>query len=344
MNLKNLIKVTGIRMPFALSLSTILIATISSCQKENVSPNDADSLQTTIPMTSMSRATTTLTYTTSAPISLNGAKNLTITGKSITGGKVPCITLTNCTNIHITHCRLVNSTTVGVNLSKCVNIWVDTSYISNVTSGVYATSCQTVKVIGNQMKNMVGPMPRGQFVQFNTCSGAGNSVLNNKCENIAGSSNSEDAISMYMTNGTAASPVIISGNWIRGGGPSGSSGGIMLGDNGGSYQIAENNVLVNTGEYGVSISSGTNMQILKNQIFAVKNTFTNIGICVWNQYKSGCSATIVSGNSVHWTNSAGVLNGGWNGANCGTVSGWSSNSWGAAITASILPATIITLN
>jgi len=234
-------------MFFALILPTVLVVTVSSCQKDSVSPN----LQSTISNASTSLfsnykgkhkkpAPTTPTkasptspavvsptsptgpglgsLTVVSPISLTGVSNITIRGDSINGGTVPCISLSNCTNITITHCKLINSTTTGVNLSNCVNILVDSSYISNVSSGVYAINCQTIQVVANQMLNMVGPYPRGQFVQFNAVSGAGNSVINNKCENIMGSSYPEDAISMYKTNGTAASPVTITGNWIRGGG------------------------------------------------------------------------------------------------------------------------------
>jgi len=347
MDLKNLIKRTGIQMRFALSLSAILIVTISSCQKDNVSLNDSNSLKTAIPIKPTSlTSTAALTYKISGPISLTGVKNMTISGESITGGNVPCISLTNCTNIIITHCKLINSTTTGVNLYNCVNISVDTSYISNVSTGVYASTCQSIKVLDNQMENMVGPLPRGQFVQFNNVSGPGNNVINNRCENIMGSSDPEDAISMYMTNGTAASPVIISWNWIRGGGPSNTGGGIILGDNGGSYQIAEDNILVNPGQYGMGVAGGTNMEILNNEIYAAQNTFTNVGISVWNQYTniSASSGITVSGNKVNWTNSTGASNPDWNEGNCGTVTGWSSNTWGANITSSILPATLITLN
>lgn len=343
MNLRNLITQTGIRMFFTLSLSSILIITVSLCQKDNVSPPDTYSLQIATEGRYVSRASTTaIIYKVSGPISLSGVKNRTISGESITGGITPCISLNNCSNIHITHCKLINSTATGVNLINCVNISVDTSYISNVSSGIYATRCQTIQVVGNQMLNMVGPPPRGQFVQFNRVSGVGNSVIGNICENIMGSSYPEDAISMYKTNGTAASPITISGNWIRGGGPSKTGGGIMLGDNGGSYQTAVNNTLVNPGQYGVAVSGGNNMRILNNKIYAVKNTFTNVGIYVYNQYSTGCSEIIVSGNKVNWTNSAGKSNPCWNGGNCGTVTGWSSNTWGAGITASILPATMIT--
>jgi len=117
----------------------------------------------------------------------------------------------------------------------------------------------------------------------------------------------------------------------------------MLGDNGGSYQTAENNTLVNPGQYGMAVSGGTNMQILNNQIYAAQNTFTNVVVYVYNQYTTGCSLIIVSGNQVNWTNSAGVSNPNWDDGNCGTVTGWSSNTWGANITSSILPSAVITL-
>ena len=356
MNSKQVSKKSGIRMLSPIALPIILFLTVSSCQKDDLRQTQLSKYQAakttkkTTPTTPtppvVTTPTSTVTYKVSAPISLSGVNNLTISGDSIKGGTVPCITLTNCTNIHITHCKLFNSTNVGVNLLNCVNVLVDSSYISNVSTGVYATTSKTIQVVANQMKNMVGPFPRGQFVQFNTCSGAGNSVINNKLENVLGASSPEDAISMYMTNGTAASPVMISGNSIKGGGPSASSGGIMLGDGGNSsYQTAQNNTLVNCGAYGISVAGGSNMQVLNNQIFAAQNTFTNVGICVWNQYAtvSGCSVIIVSGNQVNWTNAAGQANGSWNNGNCGTVSGWSNNTWAANITSSILPSILTSL-
>lgn len=335
------------------ALLALTVPFITSCNKEYVNPNSSTAsvsepapvaASPAIPANITNAALSGRAYITSNVINLNGAHDLTISGKLITGGNVPCISLTNCTNIRITNCKLTNSTTTGVNLFGCTNITVDSSFISNVSTGVYASTCQGIKVIGNQMKNMVGPMPRGQFVQFNTVSGAGNMVVNNKCVNLWGQSHPEDAISMYMTNGTAASPVMISGNWIRGGGPSTTGGGIILGDGGGSYQIAENNMLVNPGQYGMGVAGGSHMQILNNKIYSARTSVANVGVTVWNQYTniSASSAVDVSGNQVNWTNSAGISNPCWNEGNCGTVPNWNNNIWGANITASILPAIIIT--
>ena len=270
------------------------------------------------------------TYKFSAPISLDGKKNITIPGDSIIAGSVPAISLVNCSNIHITRCRLLKGTgvkAIGIFLKECSNITIDSCYISNVASGIYALRCTGVKINGNQMQNMLGPYPRGQFIQFDDVKGAGNRVTNNRLQNIDGESYAEDAISMFKTNGTPASPVMISGNSIKGGGPSKTGGGIMLGDGGGSYQIAENNKLVNPGQYGMAVSGGTNMQILNNRIYSAKTSVSNVGIYVNNQYPVSCAVIIVNGNHVNWTNSRGEANGSWNSGNCGSVSGWSSNYW-----------------
>jgi len=351
MNLKNLIKHTWIHMFFALSLLAILIVTVLMRQKDNVSPKDPNNLQTSTvaPITSKAFiATSKVKYKISDPISLNGISNMTISGDSINcnNTNVIGIKLVNCHSIHIAYCKIYNSAANGIYLYKCSNITIDACYITKVSTGVNVSTSSHIIIDHNQMKNMMGPMPGGQFVQFNTVSGANNMVANNVFENILGVSYPEDAISMYMTNGTAASPVMISGNWIRGGGPSKTGGGINLGDDGGSYQIAENNILVNPGQYGVGVSGGTNMAILNNKIYAARSRFTNVGICVWNQYTniSASSGITVSGNKVNWTNSAGILNSCWYGGNCGTIAGWNNNAWGANITASIQPATIITSN
>ena len=278
----------------------------------------------------------------SAPISLNGVNNRVISLLDISGGDVNCIDLSNCTNITIKNCILHSSAQNGVHLYKCQNIVITNCYIYDVASGVYAQGGTAIDVNHIQVKNVHGPYPRGQMVQFNNVSGAGNKVNYNVCENIAGESYAEDAINMYQTNGTATSPVQIIGNQIRGGGPSKTGGGIMLGDNGGSYMIARDNILVNPGQYGIAIASGTNIQIINNKIFGKQLPFSNVGLYIWNQYKSDCSMNTISGNQVKWINAAGKENNKWNSGNCGAVPGWETNIWNANIYEIILPVKIIT--
>ena len=292
MKLKNFLFAEKLGMVCSLFFIVTFALLISSCKKDSVAPETqttaeenaiSKSPKNTPPATTTTTTTTTtesattaatpVTYKESSPITYTGVSNITISGVSITAGAVPAITLNNCTNVHITLSRFVNGTTVdavGVYLYKCSNITIDYCYFNQVASGVYASTSTGVYVANNQMLNMMGPMPRGQFVQLNACYGAGNKIMNNKCENIMGQSVPEDAINLFQSNGTADSPITVANNWIRGGGPSKSGGGIALGDGGGSYQIASDNILVNPGQYGIAIAAGTVMSILNNKIYALQ--------------------------------------------------------------------------
>jgi hypothetical protein len=145
---------------------------------------------------------------------------------------------------------------------------------------------------------------------------------------------------MYRSSGTSSSPIEIYSNLIVGGGPSESGGGIMLGDDGGAYITARRNVLVDPGQYGIAVSGGNHMQVSDNWVYGRRQPFTNVGIYVWNQHSSSCNNITVSGNGVKWTNSSGRSNPFWDGGNCGTIAGVSTNDFNAPIGPSIeyLPA------
>lgn len=329
--------------------STSSTAATSATSSTTTQPTGATTPATGITASNTTAATTTATtaatsgYTSSSPINLNGSHDITISGKLINGGSVPAISLTNCYNVHITKNMLGNSTDVGVFLYNCYNVTVDYNNITNVSTGVYVvnTTSGGIVVNYNQFLNMVGPMPRGQFVQFNTVSGAGNSISYNKGENIFGQSNPEDAINVYKSNGTPSSPIQVVGNWIRGGGPSATGGGIMLGDTGGSYEIASNNILVDPGQYGIAIAGGDHMSITNNSIYGKAQSFTNIGLYIWGQSGSACTNATISGNQVKFMNKSNTENDAWVGTGESTPSGWSTNTFGANISASILPAVVV---
>ena len=290
--------------------------------------------------------TSNTTYVASPVINITGQHDITISGKFFTGGSVPLITLTNCYNIHITGNKLANSTAVGIYLYKCKNITIDNNFFTNVSSGVYAeqTTDGGIIVNNNQFLNMKGPFPRGQFVQFNTVKGPGSSISYNRGENILGQSYPEDGISLYQSSGTASSPVMITGNWIRGGGPSSSGGGIMLGDNGGSYLTAANNILVDPGEYGMAIAGGDHNSIVNNSIYGKQQYFTNVGLYINDINGFKTTNCTISGNKVRYYNKVNYQNNAWISPNSTKPAGWDTNIFGAAIDASILPAIMITKN
>lgn len=329
---------------------------VFSCKKdEAVTPETATAPASAVVSSTKTATTTPVTTTTNdsavapkyvaaAVINLSNQSNVTITGKSIIGGTAAAITLSNCHDITISNCKLYNASNVGIYLYNCYNITITGNFITNVTTGVYVDHSANggIVVNSNQFLNMKGPFPRGQFVQFNNVNGSNNQINSNVCENILGQSNPEDAISLYQSNGTAASPIRVNGNAIRGGGPSASGGGIMLGDSGGSYETADGNTLVNPGQYGMAISGGSHNSITNNLIFGVSQSFTNIGLYVETIGSAAVTNSTVSGNRIKFYNATGTINGAWLASGITTPSGWTNNNWSADIDASILPATIIT--
>lgn len=252
-----------------------------------------------------------------------------------------CIKLINCSNITIHDCKLGPAKNEGVYLNNCSNITVKDCSMDSIDSGVVADVCTGIKVSYNDVRNVQGPLPRGQMVQFGHVSGPGNVISYNVGENVLGQSNPEDEISLYMSNGTEQDPIRIIGNWIRGGGPSTSGGGIMTGDKGGSHVVVEDNILVNPGQYGITISSGNHITIKNNKIYSKMLPFSNIGLSAYKQYPIETFSNTIMNNEVNFTNKKGELNCLWNAGNCGEVTGWKTNIYNADLKASILPNKII---
>jgi len=276
-------------------------------------------------------------YKHSSPINRNQRHNEIIENFQITNPSGHCIKLIGCSDITIRNCKLGPSKNEGVYLYHCSNITVTNCSMDSVDSGVVADSCTGIKITYNNVKNVLGPLPRGQMVQFGHIYGSDNCINYNIGENIVGQSFPEDEISLYKSNGTPESPIQVIGNWIRGGGPSKSGGGIMAGDNGGSYILVKDNILVNPGQYGITISSGNHIIITNNKIFGERQPFSNVGLSVWNQYSSDCAENTIKYNEVNFTNKSGKLNCLWNAKNCGIVVGWDTNYYNPSLKSTILP-------
>jgi hypothetical protein len=226
---------------------------------------------------------------------------------------------------------------VGIFLYQCANIRIDNCFVTKLAGGVYAVDSYAISVTNCEGKNMMGPFPRGQFVQFNNVNGPRCRISDNRFENIFGQSDPQDAINIYKCHGSPNDPILISGNKIRGGGPSKSGGGIMLGDNGGSYIVAQNNILVNVGQYGMAIAGGDHISILNNVIYSKQREFTNVGLYIWAQAQANCAFDEIRGNRVNWTDKNGNKKHKWNGANCGDVRGWETNISDETVDEGILP-------
>lgn len=280
-------------------------------------------------------------YESSAPISLNGVSNRTINNLQITNPNGMCIKLVNCSNITIQNCKLGPSKEQAVYLYNCTNVKVTNCSMENIATGVSAVESFSIQVTYNDVKNVKGPFPLGQMTQFDEVNGANSSISYNILENIVGESNAEDAISIFKTNGTAASPVKVIGNWIRGGGPSLSGGGIILGDYGGTYINVENNILVDPGQYGIAITAGNNLTIKNNKVYGRQQSFTFWGLMSYIQYSNPTHSNTIMNNEVNWKNHQGILRNFWDDGLGGVIAGWSTNVYNANLNASILPTKII---
>jgi len=156
-----------------------------------------------------------------------------------------------------------------------------------------------------------------------------------------GESNPEDAINLFKSNGLPYSPIKVTGNRIMGGGPSRSGGGIMLGDNGGSYQVASENILINPGQYGMAIAGGDHISIIGNTIYGKAQDFTNVGIYILGQAGYRCSNAMITANKVRFMNAKNIENDRWLGRGEAVPAGWNANTWGANINESVLPRVIV---
>ena len=287
-------------------------------------------------------------YTKSAAIKHVGKSNFVIEGFEISSNDADAIHLSNCENVVIRNNKLGPSPTKkGIYLYNCKNVTIVDNTFENVQSGLVAYTSQGIKFEYNDVTNILGRLKGsndvGVMAQFIQVSGAGNSVSYNVCENFPGESSTEDIINLYQSHGTAQSPIVVKGNWIRGGGPSDSGGGINLGDLSGSYQLAEDNILVNPGQYGIGISGGQNMTLRNNKVYGSRQSFSNVGIVAANWYENlGQTQNItVSNNIVNYTHKDGYVNNWWYAGNIGTINGKETNKYDASLNASILPDKII---
>jgi hypothetical protein len=318
------------------------LALITSCQRDaQVLPSKSIS-STGTAFSSKSLASS---YTSASPISYYSKSNITISGLSISGGSNG-IALYNCSNVIIYNCVIMNSSGFGVMLNNCHNVYVQNCFITNVKSGVHVYQGSGIVVNSNQFLNMNGPFPDGCFVQFASVTGGGNRIMYNKCENVVGvAQHPQDGINLYKSSGIQGDSIMVYGNWLRGGQvqfDSGGAAGIVLGDVGGSYQVARQNYVLNSGYVGMQVVGGSNIKMDHNFIYSSSTPVSNTGINCGN-YSGAASYNInISYNQIRWYQKTGAEWDLWL-DNVPTPAGWNTNIPKANISYNILPSTIITM-
>ena len=238
---------------------------------------------------------------------------------AISACELDSIELINCKDVTIRNCWIHDSARIAVEMGGCSRVTVEGCRIENVVSGVYAVDSQGVQVIGNFVRNVKGPFPRGQMAQFDTVTGAGNAVRDNYAINERGKSLPEDVINMYKSTGTADSPILIENNYLTGDPVAGSmdksanGSGIMIGDLGGAHILCRKNVILSAGQCGLGVAGGTFIRVEDNLILGGKSNVTTSGLYVWNQSKQPSDHVTVVRNRVSWVNKDGEETSWWNG-------------------------------
>jgi hypothetical protein len=194
----------------------------------------------------------------------------------------------------------VNTGIRGFNLVGC-----GTSGVANIQ----ILHCYSALIADNSSHTNGG----GSSIQLNNCGGSGIIIAFNKFyTNMAGSTlGVGDVIDIYQSNGTATSVIWVHDNWIRGGSThSNGYDGIGLGDVGGSYQLAEKNILVNPGHTGIQLVGGANITCQNNQIYADGSLTgsTQQGISMLNAGGTPSPASwVVQNNKLNWIRASGSV-------------------------------------
>ena len=160
-------------------------------------------------------------------------------------------------------------------------------------------------------------------------------------------------VDALASNGTAASPILVTGNMLRGGGPSTTGSGITVGDQGGSYETITGNTVVNTGNIGMQVAGGTNIIMSNNVIYSTATSISHLGLGYGNYSGVASNNITMTGNKIKWmcgkaSDLAYYPKGTTSvekdlGLGCTAPTGWTANITGAAISATILPTTLITM-
>lgn len=294
-----------------LFIISLLLSLYGECQMMNGSRFIYSALTTGTPQT----------YTNAGTVVIN-RQSFHNTNTGVTNGNG--LTIEGTGNITIKNCLFYSNArkaigfigfTGTVTIENCL-------FVSNETDIEYYQSPGILTLRNNWSINPYGARRcQGQFIQFEESSCPGSIVENNKLESFRGEGYTEDWISLYVTNGSSGNPVTVRNNKARGGGPSESGGGFMFGDTGGSWQLSENNKLVNPGNYILAASGGQNITIQNNQGYQDNYTWTNIAMYAYDVADPGtCSDITVTGNDMYVSN-ANYWYAPGGAESCGTISG-----------------------
>jgi len=209
----------------------------------------------------------------------------------------------------------------AIRLNDVSDITVSHNHFERVSSGVLPTDCKGPVLIDWNTGINIGR----NFVQLGRCSGENIRIEYNSMERRGNflrpcGQDVEDWISIYRSRGTVNSPIQIRHNRARGHGHSKYGSFIMLGDGGGSHQIAEGNVGVTPGQVGIGIAGGEDIKVNGNLLYSDEWRDSNIALYSADfSEPEPCDDHVISNNRSLWYHRTGVQNNVWTDKECDTV-------------------------
>ncbi|HEY1954952.1 MAG TPA: right-handed parallel beta-helix repeat-containing protein [Polyangiaceae bacterium] len=288
--------------------------------------------------------------TPSGPLDLSDAGDASFTGLHVTSDAGPCVHIDGVSNVTITASEIGPCAGNAVEISNADAITISDSYIHpeheaagccDSADGVFATdttnltlqgnviafgeanieltAAMHVHVVGNFLLNPQNAGSRGQnFQAWSNVTDVlvqGNYALSSMDAQYKYPEKQEDSINFGF-----ADQIVAKDNYVTGGhSPSGC--GIIADEAATNVQFLDN-VLVDTGQCGISIASGTNQIVDGNKI--INSTPVqgggNTGLVVWSQYPDACGPVTVSNNvSSELKPDLVTESGYWNGGGCDPV-------------------------
>lgn len=292
-------------------------------------------------------------YTAHAPITLTNQSNVTISGDSINcgGSAVSAIVLNNCTNIHITKCKVLNSTTVNglIYVNGGSNITIDTCFITIGWRGINCVGVgSNLHVNYNYISEISDPNVTatssdggGSSIQFNNVNGTNIQMLWNRSYHASSHSGIGDQFSLFKCNGTSASYIRACHNTAVNGStnpPGTGYVGMVGGDVSGSFQHCDSNTYVNVGAVACQVQGGNNITMSYNTGYLAQASYTSVGMAFGNYSGVPSFNITMTGNNVRCITANGSVFNYWFDPNTAFApAGWASNTTSTNLNASILP-------
>jgi hypothetical protein len=190
----------------------------------------------------------------------------------------------------------------AIRLNDVENITITDNFFTRVTSGILPSYCLGPVLIRDNQGINVGR----NFIQLDKCSGSHIEISYNAMERVGDYLRGEatdvvDWISLFKSNGTEESPILIKNNRARGHGNDRYGSFIMLGDAGGANQIAIGNVGVNPGQVGIGIAGGQNIVVRENTMYSSEWEYSNVAFYSANYSEPHpCENHMVIDNRSFW--------------------------------------------